>query len=267
MTAAQLKRRLDYFFNSRAYDRHEVAEFARRAAERGHLYIVGGMLRDLCLAGNRGFFSDVDFIIEGCSPREFQTFMASLGAQQNRFGGYRTKFRRWTVDIWRLEDTWARKAGFCKVETVQDVAQATFFDWDAIFYDFAKKEIITEDDYFSRLKNRVLEVRLASNPNLLGNVVRALRYANKWHAIFGPRLARLVLREIVNSGWDKLVAYEAATFADRQLPSLDGEEIEQRLRRYDRTGKPSDLKITQTDAQLTLPLVGRCQEAQLALPF
>jgi hypothetical protein len=262
--AERLKRRVLYFLHSKAYGRQEVWQFANRASRIGEVYIIGGMLRDLHLAGNGAFCSDIDFVLSGCSEAEFAQFMLDLGGVPNRFGGYRVSLRKWMVEMWRLEDTWAHRAGHCSISAAQDLAKATFFDWDAILYKLAEEQLIVEPGYFNRLGSRVLEVRLLHNPNQFGNVVRALRYAFKWNAIFGPRLARLVLRYIVDMKWESLIKYEEAAFRARYLPLLDGLEVERRLRRYEKTGNVSYLGIQSREGQLALPW-DKCNQDQLPL--
>jgi len=263
--AARLKRRVEYFLSSPLLGRAEVSAFARAAALRGDVYIVGGMLRDLFLAGNRSFSSDIDFIISECSSSDFDALMLPLGARRNRFGGYRIQLQKWSVEMWRLEDTWAHREGLCDVFTVEDVGKTTFFDWDPIFYNVARRDVLVEPDYFQRLRNRILEVRLGKSPNPLANIVRALRYANKWDALFGPGLARLVLQTIVDTGWERLRSYEMASFHDPQLPLLDGDDVEHRLRRYERTGDLSWLRIGRRAVQPSLPLSDGSDPRQLSL--
>lgn len=265
--ATRLKKRVEYFLSTDVIGRREVRHFAHEAGNIGQVHIVGGMLRDLYLAGNRGFNSDVDFVIGSCSASEFSQFMIRRGGIPNRFGGFRLKLDRWSVEMWRLEDTWAHQQGYCSVSSIEDVANATFFDWDAIFYDVARRRLIVEDDYFTRIRNRILELRLADNPNVMGNVVRALRYVARWNALLGPRLARLILRELSSRYWEDLVSYEAASFKSRYLPNFDGSELIQQLRRYDRTGCVNDLQIRSRLYQPPLPLLsqepGEDQKKQL----
>jgi hypothetical protein len=50
-----LKRRADYFFESKARFRYEVAEFAELLLTLGPVVVIGGFLRDLNISGNRKF--------------------------------------------------------------------------------------------------------------------------------------------------------------------------------------------------------------------
>jgi hypothetical protein len=231
--ARALKGRVEYFLNSTVLNRQQVADFTHDLTSLGQTAIVGGMLRDLQLAGNRCFFrSDVDFVVQGCSKREFSSFMERMGGRANRFGGYQIALRNWKVEAWLLENTWAQQQGICEVREIGDVRRTTFFDWDAILYDVLNKQLLTDGSYFSRVAARVLDIRLRDNPNPTGNAVRALRYAARWNTSFGPSLAEHVLKEIIDNGWEKLASIERQSFRQEYISLLDQIDIEHRLREH-----------------------------------
>jgi hypothetical protein len=91
----RLKTRADYFFRSRSRSRAEVASFACQIAELGPLVVIGGMLRELYLAGNRNFVSDVDLVVNPVSMSEFDRVVNRFQAKMNRFGGYGLNLARW----------------------------------------------------------------------------------------------------------------------------------------------------------------------------
>src|SRR5271163_2052172 len=76
----------------------------------GSLALIGGAVRDVARAGVRSFKSDLDFVLYDGDVPAFRTLMHSLGARPNRFGGFALRYDRSRVDIWALEDTWARTA-------------------------------------------------------------------------------------------------------------------------------------------------------------
>jgi hypothetical protein len=213
--ALRLKRRADYFLTSPNFGRGEVTRFAEEADKRGRVFIIGGMLRDLVLGGNRLFSSDVDFVIDNCSWNEFTKWMHSLDGEPNRFGGFAVKLGKWKADMWLLEHTWAKQEGYCDIREPVDLLNATFFDWDAIMYDIRLRKPIIEQDYFERISSRIIDIRLLANPNPLGNAIRALRYAYRWSAGFGLALSEHVLRQIIDHEWDQLVKAEYKSFSTR----------------------------------------------------
>src|SRR5216684_2517857 len=82
----------------------------------GDAALIGGAIRDVARSGRGGFASDLDFVIYGSSKNSFRDIIASMNAKPNRFGGYALQFHHWKVDVWHLEDTWARTAGLRRVE-------------------------------------------------------------------------------------------------------------------------------------------------------
>jgi hypothetical protein len=241
----RLKGRADYFFGSRVLARVEVSSFANRMAELGPIAVIGGMLRDLYLAGNRYFVSDVDFVISPSSLPEFDRLAALYLAQKNRFGGYGLKLGRWKVDIWPLERTWAAVHGHVDVHALADLTKVTFFDWDAIIYKPHEGNLFYCADWFERVDQRILEINLEPNPNPLGNAVRALRYARRWNAKLGPRLAQHVYTQIFDSGWDCLVQSERTSFTSQILRHLDSNRVIELLKACERDSwaQPADLRL------------------------
>jgi len=83
--------------------------------------------------------------------------MNDWGAKQNRFGGFGLSFDRWHVDVWALEDTWARTAGLRQVNELRDLIHCTFFDWDAVVYDLETGVLHFKENYFEALKTGFLK--------------------------------------------------------------------------------------------------------------
>lgn len=193
---ARLRRRASYFFASPARGRTEVAQFASLLGKMGDVAVVGGMLRDLHLEGNRAFKSDVDFVAKPCDLADFDKTLRMMGAKVNRFGGYALCLSRWKVEVWPVERTWAARHGHATVNHVEDVLRTTFFDWDAVLFKPLERRVVAGEDYFEKTTCRVLDINLQPNPNPRGNAVRALRYAWRWNARMSPRLADHVQREI-----------------------------------------------------------------------
>jgi hypothetical protein len=249
----RLKHRLDYFFRSEARARGEVAQFAQQMRSLGQVAVIGGMLRNLCLDGTREFISDVDFVIDCVSIPEFERIMKRLDAKQNRFGGFGISLSRWKVDIWPLQRTWAAVEGYIRIEKLDDLINATFFNWDEAIYRLDDHKLTTAPEYFEWLSRRLLEINLEANPNPMGNAIRALRYAWRWNAMFGPRLARHVLNQLRDHRWEKFLVNEQASFAHRVLDQLDGDRLFGQLKNYEKADGTGPLHLGLQPHQVTLP--------------
>src|SRR5271169_5230945 len=140
--------------------RREWSEFSTillpQLKQLGSLALIGGAVRDVARAGVKSFNSDLDFVLYDGDAHAFRTLMHSLGAKPNRFGGFSIRYHRWRVDIWALEDTWARTAGLRQVNRLPDLLDCTFFDWDAILFSLETGAVLTKPAYFTAIEARVL---------------------------------------------------------------------------------------------------------------
>src|SRR5277367_2927527 len=104
--------------------RKEWSEFSTsllpQLKQLGSLALIGGAVRDVARVGVRSFRSDLDLVLYDGDVLAFRTFMLSLGSRPNRFGGFALSYDRWRIDIWALEDTWARTAGLRQVNKLSD---------------------------------------------------------------------------------------------------------------------------------------------------
>lgn len=149
--------------------------FISDAMPGGDVYLFGGVLRDLALFGRNGFNSDIDLVVEG-NWSHFVTYLQSLKAQKNKFGGYRLMVGGWPVDIWNAEDTWAIKQGLVSYDGISSLTDTTVLNWDAILMNWRTQQFIYRDNYFKEMQSRVLDIVLEKNPNPLGMAVRVFRH-------------------------------------------------------------------------------------------
>ncbi|HWA20107.1 MAG TPA: hypothetical protein VG757_14045 [Devosia sp.] len=228
--------------------------FAHGLLELGDTVVIGGLVRDLLLlSNNEKFSSDIDFVVHPESVDEFERSMEGTGASRNRFGGYSLDLHRWKVEVWPLQRTWAVVAGHIEASTLADLTRATFFNWDAILYNLSTRELIASDLYFESVRCRHLEANLIENPNPLGNAVRALRYAYRWNANLGPKLADHVARQVQDHGWRKIVDTESASFPVHYLRGIDGDAVAAALKHWDRQDScVIVLPLARSDQQLSL---------------
>lgn len=223
-----IERRARYFFTSDYRGRDEVKRFTRELGKRGRYAVVGGMLRDLYLGGNRAFHSDVDFVVDVDDLPEFDRWMNVLGGVPNKFGGFGLRGSRWNLDVWPLKRTWAAMENHVDVRTIDDILRTTFFDWDAVLYAPAEGKVTAAPGFFERI-GRTLDINLHPNPNPVGNAVRALRYAGRWGASLQPSLADHVLRHLALSGWNTMLEVEARSFGSCFLRFMDPDRLVARL--------------------------------------
>lgn len=153
----------------------EFLNFVTAAMPSGDVYLFGGIIRDLALLGRKGFNSDIDLVVEG-SWSHFVSYLGSLNAYKNKFGGYRLIIGEWPVDIWNAEETWAIKQGLVKYKGIASLTDTTVLNWDAILMNWRTRSFIYRKNYFEDLKLRMLDIVLEDNPNPLGMVIRVFRH-------------------------------------------------------------------------------------------
>ncbi len=153
----------------------EFLDFITDAMPGGDVYLFGGIIRDLALLGRKGFNSDIDLVVEGCWSH-FVSYLESLNAQKNKFGGYRLMIGKWPVDIWNAEETWAIKKGLIAYNGIASLTDTTVLNWDAILMNWRTRNFIYRKNYIEDVKSRMLYIVLEENPNPLGMVVRVFRH-------------------------------------------------------------------------------------------
>ena len=153
----------------------EFLDFIADALPDGDLYLFGGVLRDMALLGRRGFNSDIDLVVEG-NWYGCITYLESLGARKNKFGGYRLKVAGWPIDIWNAKETWAIEQGFVSYKGIASLTETTVLNWDAILMNWRTRAFIHRENYLESINSRMLDIVLEKNPNPLGMAVRVLRH-------------------------------------------------------------------------------------------
>lgn len=177
-----IEKSFSYFRSTNYRSRRAINDFIGDLEQFSNPAIFGGMCRDLYLLGNRDFYSDVDIVLNDVDEDYLNRRMISLGAAQNRYGGYRVLLNKWMVDIWPLKRTWAHKEGIVKLDSISDIVSTTFFNWDAAVLYTKTNRLYARLDYSNNLSCRILDINLRQNPNPIGNAIRALRLALRYDA-------------------------------------------------------------------------------------
>jgi hypothetical protein len=227
----------------------------------GTVSLIGGAVRDVARAGRQGFSSDLDFVVSDSDRSVFVYEVTRQGGIRNRFGGYALRFGRWKVDVWHIDDTWAKTAGLIRVNQVSDLLRCTFFDWDSALFCVTTRRLMLSENYLDRLKSNVMNIELEENPNPEGSVIRALRRASLWGVKLGPSLTLYCRRGIEEMPWDKLVSIDAAAFRTPVLKHLDRKLVLNALSRALHSGVEAKLPLLET-GQTSLPFMGRQARAR-----
>ena len=192
-SVGDLKCRLDEFFSDDSAEdvvylqhifNHHFLSFKR-------VCVIGGLVRDFARVGRDGFNSDVDLVVDA-PQNDVKTLAEKLSAEENVFGGFSAKIGRWKIDFWAMENTWAFRNNLIKVNSLEDVINCTFFDWDSVAYDLKNRCVICSENYLEKIRSNILEINLLPNPSPLGNLLRAVRRLILWNARAGKVLTRFI---------------------------------------------------------------------------
>lgn len=252
-TKNALKQRIERFFDSSNSARAEANDVLSSLSGVTDLYIFGGMIRDICLFGSKGFKSDIDIICNSDKRSLINAlnFKNIIEINENKFGGFRISKLELDIDIWCINDTWAFKNDIIKFEDINSILSTTLMTWDSILYDFSNKKIICNDDYLKDLLSGRLELVLEKTPNEIGAIVKILRTIYGKHAqTLGQKAATMLKRAIATYTPKELILYESNSYSTKYLNIERIETISNVLDLYTGVG---DISVTNFN-QLPLDL-------------
>lgn len=240
---SDLRKRLARFLTEKACGRDEVHRFLSKLKPIGEVAIFGGMIRDVALAGIEGFNSDLDLVVDVETPlTESDTFLSILREysftqkiEMNKFGGYRVCLDKWKLDIWRAQDTWAIKQGLVQYDSLDSLRKTTFFNWDAILYSLGSGKLLVADNYIETINTRALDFNLLESPNALANVIKSLRYYEKYDANFSPRLASYVCDYLKKYSKTEVYESDLKSHDRRVITPSDISKIYESLEQHSKT--------------------------------
>jgi predicted nucleotidyltransferase len=235
-----LKKRLRWYLDSPQVPRHETQQFLSAVGVIGDVAIFGGMVRDIAFSGSRDFRSDVDAVIATEDHASLDKLVRSYDHTKNRFGGYRIQLSRSSVDLWTLDSTWAFRSGVVQGRCFADLIRTTFFDWDAIVFEVRSGRIHTIDGYLERLRRRLVDINLPTNPNPLGAVLRTLRLVVSQRAALSNNLADHLCEHLATFDTPTICRTERGSFKSPILLPKDVDETRVAVSRHVRegSGKP-----------------------------
>ncbi|HLL54304.1 MAG TPA: hypothetical protein VK447_12190 [Myxococcaceae bacterium] len=235
------------------YSSGDLVPFIESLKELGEVFAFGGVLRDQALKTPAAFTSDVDLVVSTVREADFDALLAGRGVE-NRFGGYRIRLKKGSVDVWPFSRTWAFRVGAIEGRRPEDLIKTTFFSWDAIAYSLSTGQIHCAETYLEGISAGVVDLQFVDNPYPLGALVRTSRLLVTGKAAITTRLARHTVRLLDRYSDDHVLTAEARGFA---VPVLTKEAL--RLVRSAVTGSlfqgsQLPVRLSRPATQLELPL-------------
>ncbi|MBL3562654.1 hypothetical protein [Rhodovulum sulfidophilum] len=230
------KKRIRRFFDEPMAERSAVGRFIDEVSVCADIFVFGGALRDISLLGAPSFTSDVDTVVQAHDHEALMDILGQYEAVQNKFGGHRVRFGRWNFDVWELSRTWAFAEGVVEAHSPLSLLETTFFNWDAILYDWRSGSLHHGQNYFSDLSQKYLELVLEDNPNAVGALVRTLRtICLSDEVLTGPRLSAFVVGELEGVSNEEILSYEANRFSRKRLSEALLSDMRARASEWDQS--------------------------------
>lgn len=163
----------------------------------GDIYLIGGVLREYRDKKEIQNIRDIDIIIDVTDEERWQNILDQYQPKNNRFGGYKLICSGLMVDMWQLKETWAYKEGIITCDStkyLQMLPDTVFLNIDAIVYD-VKNNIWYDKKYRDAMNNRVIDIVLEKNPEILLNIVRALVLKKQYKMNFSAKLTEIIKKE------------------------------------------------------------------------
>lgn len=167
-------------------------EFERICATKGWRYVLyGGSARDIILKGEEADPRDLDIVVVGAKRTDLSRAFKLPG--KTGFGGCSGKVCGMPVDLWPLQSTWwFSKQPLGRDPTFMDLVKSSAFNLEAIAIEPSKE--FFEAGFFECMDKRVLEMLCPEVPYAALFLVRAARFAEKFHLGFGPKLEEYITR-------------------------------------------------------------------------
>jgi hypothetical protein len=182
-------------------------------------FLCGGAVRDMLLCNN-SIPRDLDIILGYVSREQLETLFPDHNKEKTSLGGLKLQVKDWSIDMWPIQDTWAFKEGKVTGKGFSDYPKITFLNIDAIaiqlFSKKRQKREIYSKGFFEAIAERTIELNFEENPAPAECIVRALRIANKFKFVIGPRLARYMI-----SYTNQMEIEELAEIYQRRYMSAD----------------------------------------------
>lgn len=202
-----------------------IDEVLSQLMEVGRVAAIGGLVRETGVYGRSSPRCDFDFAVEVKEPVKLAKLLQSHAWNRNRFGGFKLRIESIDLEFWDIQQTWAHRAGHVTVNCLEDIANTTFFNIDAVLCPLQKGEsIIASEAAISGLNERLLDINLLPNPNPLGAAVRALRRMFDHDMRASDQLAAYIGSQIDAEGWAALADLDRRAFPWSPVLQEIGEE-------------------------------------------
>ena len=166
----------------------------------GELYLIGGILREFLETCDFRNVRDIDLVISTKKVGQFHEICAKYHTKKNSFGGYKINCDDFTIDVWRIESTWAYKKNIIKCseeDYLKNLPYTVFYNMDSLVYDI-KNNTWYDYLYKKAKESNILDIVLEENPHIDLNILRGMIFQNRYHMEYSERLKKLICERCQN---------------------------------------------------------------------
>lgn len=158
----------------------EVIKFIENLSEFSHVFIFSGVIRNFFLDIDENA-RDIDIVYQG-SENELNKFLKGYKYFKNSFNGYKVYISNYTIDLWKIDSTWAIENSKLDIELFNQyvLPESAFFNFSSIVYDFFNESFIYSEKFLEFINSRTLDLVLRANPLPELCIVNTLYYKEKF---------------------------------------------------------------------------------------
>lgn len=164
------------------------------------LILFGGAVRDYIFTGYQSVPRDMDFVVVGAKNnielrRNLSLFWCNEKISQNQFEGIKVTVGKFSIDIWRLEDTLAFKKGFLPC-SVDNLLESVTLNIDAYAYNMNTKKYVNKCNL--KIYPQKIELMLKDEENLNLNLIRAIVYSEKYRIPVSKEIKGILMKKLLD---------------------------------------------------------------------
>jgi len=195
LTDIQIEEKSKYFLEYlENVSQKEIIEFIKNLSAFSHIFIFSGVIRNFFLDFNENA-RDIDLVYQG-EDAPLNEFLKNYEYRTNSFNGYKIILGNFTIDLWKIDSTWAIQNAKLKIELFNQyvLPNSTFFNFSSIVYDYFNREFIYSDKFIEFINSNTLDLVLEENPLPQLCIVNTLYYKEKFGLKISENLKKFCLK-------------------------------------------------------------------------
>ncbi|WP_228433345.1 DNA methyltransferase [Chryseobacterium arthrosphaerae] len=182
---------------------NEIIRFIEDLSQFSEIYIFSGVIRNFFIDFKEKA-RDIDIVYQG-DDNKLNHFLSHYDYRRNSFNGYKINLAGFTIDLWRVDSTWAiinekhKEAGEVgEFFNEYILPSSTFFNFSSIIFNYKTKKFLYTKDFLDFLETKILDLVLEKNPLPELCIVNTIYYKEKFKLKISERLKRFCINNFKN---------------------------------------------------------------------